>query len=99
MKVDSVSSQILQGRVIGYSWFKPKEKKVFKQVKPCLEKLVKNKNYDLKLYKSYGKELRISAGKKPEYAVIDSNNPAIWISRAKEIIEGFEKERSEKRTF
>ncbi len=92
MKVDSVSNQIFQGRVIGCSWLKPKQRKVFKQVKPCLEKLVKNRDYNLKLYRSYGGELRISAGKKPEYAIIDSDNPGIWINRAKEIIEGFEKE-------
>ena len=93
MKTDSVS---FQGKVIGCSWFKPKQRKVFNQVRPCLENLVKNKNYNLKLYKSYGGELRISAGKKPEYAVIDSSNPSIWINRAREVIEGFERERSEK---
>ena len=99
MKVGSVSNQIFQGRVIGYSWFKPKQRKVFKQVRPCLENLVKNRDYDLKFYMSYGRELRVSAGKRPEYTVIDSNNPAVWINRAKEIIQGFEKEQSEKQTF
>ena len=91
MKPASVSNQNFEGRVIGCSWLKPKQKKTFKQVRPCLENLVKNKDYDLKIYKSYGQELRIAAGEKPAYSVIESNNPAIWINRAKEIIENFEK--------
>jgi len=90
MRIDSISNQNFQGRVIGYSWFKPKQRKVFKQVRPCLEKLVKNKDYDLKFYMSYGGELRVAAGKRPEYAEIDSNKPAVWINRAKEVIKGFE---------
>ena len=90
MKVNIISDQNIKGRVIGCSWLKPKEKKVFSQVRPCLENLVKNKDYDLKIYKSYGNELRISAGKIPSYTVISSNNPAVWISRAKEIIKDFE---------
>ncbi len=90
MKTTSVSAQNFDGRVIGCSWLKSEQKKVFKQVRPCLENLVKNKDYDLKIYKSYGNELRISAGKIPSYTVISSNNPAVWISRAKEIIKDFE---------
>ena len=94
MKVSSVSNQDFKGRVIGCSYLKPKQRKIFKQVKSCLNNLVKKKDFDLKLYMSYGGELRVSAGKRPEYTVIDSNNPAVWINRAKEIIQEFEKERS-----
>ena len=89
MQVIPVSNQSFEGRVIGCSWFKPKEKKIFKQIRPCLENMVKNKDFDLKIYKSYGNELRICTTKQPEYAVVDSNNPAIWIDRAKDVIKGF----------
>jgi hypothetical protein len=50
--------------------------------------MVKGKDFDLKIYKSYGGELRICTTKQPEYSVVDSNNPAIWINRAKEVVEG-----------
>ena len=70
MKTASVSNQNFEGRVIGCSWLKPKQKKTFKQVRPCLENLIKNKDYDLKIYKSYGQELRIAAGEN-----IDSGVP------------------------
>ncbi len=88
MQITPVSNQNFNGRVIGCSWLKPKQKKVFKQVYPCLQKMVKGKDFDLKIYKSYGGEIRICTTKQPEYSVVDSNNPAIWIDRAKEVIEG-----------
>ena len=53
--------------------------------------MVKKKNYDLKISLVYGK-LRISAGKKPEYAEIESNTASSWINGAKEIIRNYEKE-------
>lgn len=91
MIVASVSNQNFEGRVIGCSWLKPKHRRIFKQVKPCLENMVKKKNYDLKISLVYGK-LRISAGKKPEYAEIESNTASSWINGAKEIIRNYEKE-------
>lgn len=86
MKINKISNQNFQGRVIGCSHLKPKQKEVFRQVIPCLENMIKDKNYDLFINLSYGNELRISTGKIPAYSVIDSNSPAIWIDRAKNII-------------
>ena len=87
MEINRISSQNLQGRVIGCSRLKPKHRKVFRQVLPCLENMIKNKDYDLFINLSYGDELRISTGKIPAYSVVESNSPAIWISRTKDIIE------------
>lgn len=88
MEINPVSAQMFKGRIVGCSWLTTKQRKVFNQVRPCLENMVKNKDFDLKIYKSYGSEIRICTTKYPEYSVVDSNNPAIWINRAKEVIEG-----------
>ena len=90
MKTASVSSQRFEGRVIGCSWFKPKQRKIFKQVRPCLEKMVKNRNYDLKIYKFYGK-LRIGIWKHPDYIEPETDTCGSWISGAKEVINSFER--------
>ena len=87
MTINTVSNQNFKGRVIGCSWLKPRQKKVFNQVLPCLEKMVQDKDFDLKIYKSYGSELRMCTTKQPAYVVVNSNNPEIWINRAKEVIE------------
>lgn len=92
MRVISVSNQNFEGRVIGCSWLKPKQRKVFKQVKPCLENMVKNKNYDLNIYSSYGK-MRIGIWKYPDYIEPESDSTGAWISGVKELINGFEKDR------
>ena len=92
MTVEPVSSQNFQGRVIGCSWFKTKHKNIFKQVKPCLEKMVKNKDYDLQIYSSYGK-LRIGIWKYPDYIEPEANSDGAWISGVKELINGFENDR------
>jgi hypothetical protein len=90
MRINPVTNQGFKGRVIGCAWIKPQQRKVFKQVKPCLENLVKKKDYNLKISYPWGEELRISVEKNPRYMVIESNHPDIWISRAKEIIKNYE---------
>ena len=92
MKTTSVSNQVFEGRVIGCSWLKPKQRKVFKQARPCLENLVRNKDFDLKIYKSYGK-LRIGIWKHSDYVEPETDTSGTWISSAKELINGFEKDR------
>ena len=94
MRINPLQTPNFEGRLIGCSWLKPKQRKVFSQVRPCVEKMIKNKDVDVRIYLSYGNELRMSAGKKPAYTVIESDNPEIWINRAKEVIEGFEHDRS-----
>ena len=91
MNVIPVSNQSFDGRIIGCLRLTPEQRKIFRQVRPCWENLVKNKDYDLKLYMSYGRELRITTGKIPEYEVINSNNPDMWINRAKEIVKSYKK--------
>lgn len=91
MKTTSVSNQKFEGRVIGYSWFKPKERRVFKHARPCLENLVKNKDFDIKIYKSYGK-LRIGIWKHPDYVEPETNTSGSWISSAKELISAFDRD-------
>ena len=93
MRAEAISNQNIQGKVVGCSRFKPKQRKVFQQVRPCLENLIKNKDFDLRIYFAYGGELRVSAGDNPVYAVINSNHPDIWINRSKEIISNFEQKR------
>ena len=95
MRVYEISNQIFQGKVIGCSCLKPNQRKVFSQIRPCLEKLVKNEDCDLRIYLSYGNELRVSAGKVPEYAIINSNNPEIWITRSREIINDYKNKKRE----
>ena len=89
MKIDTISGQNFQGKVVGCKWFNQKQRKAFKQVRPCLENIMKNKDYDLKIYLFWGK-LRISDGKNPEYAEINSHNPDIWISTVKKFINAHE---------
>ena len=97
MKTTSVSNQSFDGRVIGYSWFKPKERKVFKQARPCLENLVKNKDFDLKIYKSYGGKLRIGIWKHSDYVEPEADTSGTWISCAKELISAFERDLKNKK--
>ena len=91
MKTTSVSTQAFNGRVIGCSCFRPKQRNIFKQVRPCLENMVKNKNYDLKIYTSFG-TLRIGIWKHSEYIEPESNTCGAWISCAKEVISSYEKD-------
>jgi len=95
MKTTSVSYQNFEGRVIGCSWFKPKERRVFKQARPCLENLVKNKDFDLRIYKSYGK-LRIGIWKRSDYIEPEADTSGTWISCAKELISAFERDKNKK---
>ena len=92
MQTIPVSNQNFEGRVIGCSWLKPKQRKIFQQVRPCLENMVKNKDFDLKIYKSYGM-LRIGIWKHPDYVEPESDTCGTWISSAKELISAFKRDK------
>ena len=91
MRTTPVCGQSFEGRVIGCSLLKQKHRKIFKQARPCLEKMVRNKDYDLKIYTSYGK-LRIGIWKHPDYIEPEADTCGTWISGTKQLINSFERD-------